>query len=65
MAALPHPPSPCTDLCAIDPETGLCGGCGRTLDEISEWGWMSAEEKLAILRRIGKEPVHDGERTGE
>ncbi len=65
MAAIPHPPSPCTNLCMIDPETGLCDGCGRTLDEISEWGWMSAEQKLTILRRIGKEPAHGGEAGGE
>jgi len=65
MAALPHPPSPCTNLCTINPETGLCDGCGRTLDEISEWGWMTPEQKLDILRRIGKESGYDGESSGE
>lgn len=59
--AAPHPPSPCTNLCTINPETGICDGCGRTLDEISEWGWMTPEQKLDILRRLGKEPAGDGE----
>jgi predicted Fe-S protein YdhL (DUF1289 family) len=43
-------------MCIIDPRTGLCDGCGRTLDEISEWGWMTPEQKLVILQRLGKEP---------
>ena len=60
MAAPEHPPSPCTNLCTINPDTGICDGCGRTLDEISDWGWMSAEEKLVILRRIGKENGGEG-----
>ena len=29
--------SPCTRLCAMDPVTRLCAGCGRTLDEIANW----------------------------
>jgi predicted Fe-S protein YdhL (DUF1289 family) len=49
----------------IDPETGLCDGCGRTLDEISEWGWMTPEQKLEILRRVQRGPGHDREIVGE
>lgn len=64
MTAAQHPPSPCTNLCTINPDTGLCDGCGRTLDEIEQWGWMTPEQKLAVLRRIGKDPVDGGE-TGE
>jgi predicted Fe-S protein YdhL (DUF1289 family) len=62
MAAVPHPPSPCNNMCTIDPDTGVCDGCGRTLDEISEWGWMTAEQKLAVLRRIGKDPAGGDDR---
>jgi predicted Fe-S protein YdhL (DUF1289 family) len=59
MAAPVDPPSPCTNLCTINPDTGECEGCGRTLDEIAAWGTMTPDEKLAVLRRVGKEP--DGE----
>ena len=29
--------SPCIDICTIDPNSGECLGCGRTLDEINNW----------------------------
>lgn len=31
--------TPCIHVCSIDPASGFCTGCGRTLDEIG--GWMS------------------------
>jgi predicted Fe-S protein YdhL (DUF1289 family) len=49
-----HPPSPCTNLCVIDPATGWCDGCGRTLDEIARWSEMTASQKWAVLREIGE-----------
>ena len=30
-------PSPCTGICTMDGALGLCLGCGRTGDEITEW----------------------------
>jgi predicted Fe-S protein YdhL (DUF1289 family) len=47
-----HPDSPCTSLCVLDPATGWCQGCGRTLDEIARWSAMTAAEKWAVLRAI-------------
>ena len=41
--------SPCISVCAIDPRTGLCEGCFRTLDEIAGWIAFSAGEKRAVL----------------
>ena len=38
-------PSPCIDVCRLDPKTGWCLGCGRTAGEIGEW------TKLTPLRR--------------
>lgn len=46
------PASPCIDVCRIDPDTGLCDGCLRTLDEIAAWGGYSDEEKRAVIRAI-------------
>ena len=31
------PPSPCISVCQIDPKTGWCIGCHRTIDEIRDW----------------------------
>jgi predicted Fe-S protein YdhL (DUF1289 family) len=44
--------SPCTNVCIIDPVTGLCGGCFRTLEEISGWIDFSATEKLTVIAAL-------------
>ena len=44
--------SPCTKVCVIDGVSGLCFGCGRTLDEIAKWGSMSEAERLAIMATL-------------
>jgi predicted Fe-S protein YdhL (DUF1289 family) len=45
-------PSPCIAICRIDPATGLCEGCVRTLDEIAGWGTMADHGRLAVWDRI-------------
>ena len=47
-----QPSSPCVKLCRIDEASGLCGGCGRTLDEIARWGSMGEAERLAIMAAL-------------
>ena len=42
--------TPCIKICAIDPASGLCRGCGRTLDEIAQWGSLDESERQAIMR---------------
>jgi predicted Fe-S protein YdhL (DUF1289 family) len=44
--------SPCTKVCTIDPRTGLCGGCGRTLDEIAQWGSLSEAERRRVMAEL-------------
>jgi uncharacterized protein len=46
------PPSPCIDVCRMNPGTGLCEGCLRTLDEIAAWSTLSAGEKRAVLEQL-------------
>ena len=41
--------SPCSKVCTIDPRSGLCLGCGRTLGEIAEWGSIPEAERLRIM----------------
>jgi predicted Fe-S protein YdhL (DUF1289 family) len=36
-------------VCAIDERTGLCAGCGRSLDEIARWAGMTDEERQRIM----------------
>jgi len=44
--------SPCNNVCKMNPDTALCEGCWRTLDEIAAWSGMSPEEKRAVLARL-------------
>lgn len=56
--------TPCIKVCVLDPASGLCQGCGRSLDEIARWGSMSMEERRRIMAEL-KGRVVDllGERT--
>lgn len=44
--------SPCTNVCSIDPATGYCEGCARTLDEIARWTMMAPAERAAIMAEL-------------
>ncbi len=53
MSAKPNDvPSPCVNVCQMDPQTGLCRGCLRTLDEIADWMDYTISEKLEVLGRL-------------
>ena len=41
--------SPCLKVCLMNPDTELCRGCFRTLDEIARWASMTDEEREKIL----------------
>jgi predicted Fe-S protein YdhL (DUF1289 family) len=45
-------PSPCINVCQMVPETGLCQGCMRTIDEIVAWGSASEDVKRAVWAEI-------------
>lgn len=44
--------SPCNKVCRIDPATGFCLGCARTLEEIGRWSVMTEEEQQALLAEL-------------
>ncbi|MCF6445400.1 DUF1289 domain-containing protein [Nereida sp. MMG025] len=44
--------SPCVKICVIHPETRLCTGCLRSIDEIGAWSQMSAEARSAIMAEL-------------
>ena len=44
--------SPCISVCAIDPRTGLCAGCYRSLDEIAGWITFTNDEKRVVVAAL-------------
>jgi predicted Fe-S protein YdhL (DUF1289 family) len=44
--------TPCIDVCEMDDSTGLCLGCGRTIDEIARWAGMSPEERRSVMAAL-------------
>lgn len=44
--------SPCIKICQMDPETGLCEGCFRTLDEIGRWTMYTEEQRKEVRIQI-------------
>ncbi len=45
-------PSPCVSVCVMDPVSGLCRGCMRTLDEISAWSLLDDDDKRSVWQSI-------------
>lgn len=44
--------SPCVKVCAVDTVSGLCRGCGRTLNEIGGWTGYSQAMRAAIMAQL-------------
>jgi len=44
--------SPCIKICTYDSGSGLCRGCGRTLDEIGAWFSMTDQERRAVMKEL-------------
>jgi predicted Fe-S protein YdhL (DUF1289 family) len=44
--------SPCEKICIVDPVSGLCRGCGRSLTEIERWTSYSAAERTRVMAEL-------------
>ena len=44
--------TPCIKICEMDATSGLCVGCGRTLDEIARWRSMSDANRREIMAEL-------------
>jgi len=55
------PISPCVGVCIIDPASGYCLGCARTIPEIAGWLDFTPEEKRRLLETLAerKEQIGD------
>ncbi|KPH06162.1 DUF1289 domain-containing protein [Rhizobium acidisoli] len=61
--------TPCIHVCSIEPATGFCAGCGRTLQEIGNWVSYSDIERrrvMAVLpaRLVGAAALSNDMKTG-
>ena len=61
--------SPCIKVCVVDPATGFCIGCQRTIDEIAGWSAMTPEARRLVMadlpsRAARARPVRRGGRAG-
>lgn len=45
-------PSPCISICRIQPASGLCEGCGRSLNEITVWGQLDDADKREVWQLL-------------
>lgn len=41
--------SPCIGICVLDPATGWCKGCFRTIDEIADWTRLGPAGRRAVV----------------
>jgi uncharacterized protein len=55
--------SPCTSVCTIDPATGWCAGCLRTIDEIAAWGSLDDRAKRAVWKLLPERRVERDRRA--
>ena len=57
--------SPCINICVVHPETRLCTGCSRSIDEIGIWSQLSPAARGAIMADLpNREPAPKGRRGG-
>jgi predicted Fe-S protein YdhL (DUF1289 family) len=52
LEAADDAPSPCISVCEMDPRSGYCRGCLRTLDEIAAWSVLDVDTKRAVLAML-------------
>jgi hypothetical protein len=44
--------TPCVKICTLDARSGLCLGCGRTIDEIARWSAMSPAVRSRVVGEL-------------
>jgi hypothetical protein len=46
--------SPCINVCRMNPATGYCEGCWRTIDEIAAWSKLDDQAKRAVWEALAQ-----------
>lgn len=44
--------SPCVKICVVHPESRLCMGCYRSLDEIRDWSKMDPDDRRQVMEGL-------------
>lgn len=44
--------SPCVKICVVHPESRLCTGCLRTIDEIGAWSKMTPDARRVVMAEL-------------
>ncbi len=44
--------SPCIKVCVIHPDSRVCVGCHRTIDEIGAWSRMTPDARSAVMAEL-------------
>ena len=57
--------SPCVSICVMHPTERICTGCHRTIDEITRWSALSAEERQTISKELSDRAPRLRKRRGE
>lgn len=56
--------SPCVQVCVVHPETRLCVGCSRSIDEIGRWSKMHEDERAEIMAELSSRDPSPKTRRG-
>lgn len=56
--------SPCVKICVIHPETRLCTGCLRSIDEIGSWSRMTPEARRLVMDTLPDRAAAFSKRKG-
>ncbi|MCC5961222.1 MAG: DUF1289 domain-containing protein [Rhodobacteraceae bacterium] len=57
--------SPCINVCVIHPESRLCTGCLRSIDEISQWSRMTPQARQSVMADLpGRQALISKRRGG-
>jgi uncharacterized protein len=51
------PISPCVGTCTLDPGSGYCLGCKRTIEEIAQWPRLDAVAKRRVIAALAERRV--------
>lgn len=56
--------SPCVKICIMEPVSGLCHGCARTLDEIAGWAGFAPEHRRKVMAELDARRARMGASLG-
>ncbi len=56
--------SPCVNLCQVHPQTRLCIGCKRSIDEITNWSRYSDQERATLMKELNARQASPTHRRG-